>query len=103
MTSQHYHVIVGFSGNFVSLSGITWNSGYHSSVNTGIKRHIINIRCQLLSSMKKTFSLAVMPLWHNEGRFETSVLQGAQSIYRTKKVGKQTQRAQRVVRLFCKC
>jgi hypothetical protein len=38
----------------------------------------------------------IMPLWHNEERFETSELQGAPT------VGKQTQLAQRVTRLCCK-
>jgi hypothetical protein len=35
--------------------------------------------------------LAVMPLWHNKGRFQTSELQDAQSSYRN------------VARLCCKC
>jgi hypothetical protein len=43
-----------------------------------------------------------MPLWHNEGRLETSELLGPQSNYRKEKVDEHTQVAQLVTRLFCK-
>jgi hypothetical protein len=42
--------------------------------------------------------IPVMSLWHNEGSFGTSELQGAQSNY----CNEETQSAQRVTRLFCK-